>query len=301
MMPGKATRPDDLRCGDLSPIDQRSCSKLRTRGQFLRRALGLLVLIGLVAGSANAQPNAEVLAAFDRFMTQAEAQLNQEVRGRDNFLAVPLGVGSEREARLRQGEVIVEERGTTPTLVPGGMIHRWRGIVFVPKAKVADVLRAVQDYDHGADYYRPEVDWSRTLARNGDDFRVAMRLRKKKVITVVLDTEYDVHYGRLDETHQYSVSKSTKVTEIEHPGEANEKPLAEGSDHGFLILLYSYWRFVDAGDGVFVQCEAISVSRAIRTGLNWLVGPFARDIPRESLQFTLTSTREAVRGHMKTP
>lgn len=239
--------------------------------------------------------------AFDRFVTQAEAQLNQEVQGQENFLAVPLGVKSEREARLRQGEVIVEERGTTPTLVPGGMIHRWRGIVFIPKASMADVLRAVQDYDHIADYYRPEMDWSRTLGRSGDDFRVAMRLRKKKVITIVLDTEYDVRYGRLDERHQYSVSKSTKVTEIANPGEANERPLADGKDHGFMIRLYSYWRFVDAGDGVFVQCEALSVSRGIPTGLNWLVGPFVREVPRESLTFTLKATRESVRGHMKTP
>lgn len=263
--------------------------------------MGALVLIAILTGLAQAAPNSEVLVAFDQFVRQAETQLNQEVRGRENFLGVPLGVGSERETRLRQGEIIVEERGTTPTMVPGGMIHRWRGIVFIPKAKMADVLRTVQDYDTLGNYFRPEVDWGKTLSRNGDDYRVAIRLRKKKVITTVLDTEYDVHYGRLDEKYQYSVSKTTKVTEIANPGEAGEKPMPEGKDHGFMIRLYSYWRFVDAGDGVFVQCEAISASRGIPTGLNWLVGPYVRDVPRESLQFTMKNTRESVWGHMNTP
>jgi hypothetical protein len=260
------------------------------------------VLAGTLVGVGNAERNAEVLPVFERFVTQAETQLNQEVRGQANFLAIVPGAGSPQEARLRQGEVVIEERGTTPTMIPGGgMIHRWRGLVFIPRATLAETLATVEDYDHLANYFHPEVDWSKTLSRNGDDFRVAMRLRKKKVMTIVLDTEYAVHYGRLDERHQYSVSKTTKVVEIANPGERDEHPLPEGKDHGFMIRLYSYWRFVEVSDGVYVQCEALSVSRGIPTGLNWLIGPFVREVPRESLQFTLKSTREAVRAHSKNP
>lgn len=258
-----------------------------------------MAVAAILVSQALAQPNGEALVAFDKFVRQAEQQLSHEVQARDGFLGFVPGAGSEREALLRRGEVVVEERGTTPTPVPGGMIHRWRGVVFIPGVKMADTLGAVQDYDHLAQYFRPEVDWSKTVARAGDDFKVAMRLRKKKVMTIVYDTEYDVHYGRLDDAHHYSVSKSTKVVEIANPGEANEKPLEEGKDHGFMIRLNSYWRFVEVADGTFVQCEALSVSRGIPTGLNWLVGPFIKDVPKESLQFTLRSTREAVRGRMK--
>ena len=47
-----------------------------------------------------------------------------------------------------------------------------------------------------------------------------------------------------------------------------------------------------APGGTYVQCESVSLSRAIPTGLGWLVGPFVTSIPRESLEFTLGSMRK---------
>jgi hypothetical protein len=58
--------------------------------------------------------------------------------------------------------------------------------------------------------------------------------------------------------------------------------------------LNSYWRFLEKDNGVYVQCEAISLTRDVPTGLNWLIGPFIESIPKESLEFTLQSTRNAV-------
>jgi hypothetical protein len=58
--------------------------------------------------------------------------------------------------------------------------------------------------------------------------------------------------------------------------------------------LNSYWRYFDSGRGVYVQCEAVSLTRDIPTALNWLVGPFIQSVPKESLEFTLQSTRSAV-------
>jgi hypothetical protein len=61
-----------------------------------------------------------------------------------------------------------------------------------------------------------------------------------------------------------------------------------------LWRLDSYWRFSDTGHGVYVQCEAISLTRDVPAGLGWLIGPFIESIPKESLEFTLQSTRAAV-------
>jgi len=47
--------------------------------------------------------------------------------------------------------------------------------------------------------------------------------------------------------------------------------------------------------GVYVQLEAISLTRNIPTGLNWLISPFVTSIPKESLLFTLTHTRDALK------
>ena len=51
---------------------------------------------------------------------------------------------------------------------------------------------------------------------------------------------------------------------------------------------------MQVNDGVILQCEAISLTRDIPTGLGWMVGPFVTKIPRESLEFTMTATRAAV-------
>jgi hypothetical protein len=111
---------------------------------------------------------------------------------------------------------------------------------------------------------------------------------------VVLDTEYDVHYRQLDARRAIGDSYSTHIVEVEHPGEPNERQLPPGNDGGYLWRLNSYWRFSEKDRGVYVQCEAISLTRDIPNGLNWLIGPFVESIPKESLEFTLQSTRAAV-------
>jgi hypothetical protein len=169
------------------------------------------------------------------------------------------------------------------------------GTVLIPKVTVAQLLALVQDYDHSHQNYAPDVVKSRLVSHNGDDFQVFMRLRKHKIVTVVLDTDYNVHYGRLDATHQFSFSRSTRVSEIADPGSPNERTLATGHDHGFMWRLNSYWAFEQVEDGVLVECEAISLTRDIPAGLGWMIGPFVNSIPRESLQFTLGATRSALK------
>ena len=58
---------------------------------------------------------------------------------------------------------------------------------------------------------------------------------------------------------------------------------------------------MQADDGVYVQCEAISLTRDIPTGLGWLVRPFIENIPRESLGFTMRATAQAVADQAKHP
>ena len=50
-------------------------------------------------------------------------------------------------------------------------------------------LALMQDYDRNQDNYKPEVLKSRLVSRDGNDFKVYLRLMKKKVITVVLNQD----------------------------------------------------------------------------------------------------------------
>jgi hypothetical protein len=239
--------------------------------------------------------------AFDRYIAAAEKRVTQARGKSDSFLKIDALSAPQRMQvmeRLRQGEVVIEKQGETPSEISGGLIHDWVGMVLIPKVTVAQVLKLIQDYDHSSQHYAPDVVKSRLVSHTGDDFQVFMRLHKHKVVTVVLDTDYNVHYGRLDATHQFSFSRSTRVSEIADPGTPNERTLAAGHDHGFMWRLNSYWAFEQVDDGVLVECEAISLTRGIPAGLGWMIGPFVNSIPRESLQFTLGATRKAL---VKTP
>jgi len=235
--------------------------------------------------------------AFNQYVAAAETRIGKERNS--SFLRLESLSPSERAEmvqRLRSGEIVIEKQGNIPVQIPDGLVHDWVGTVFIPKATAAQVIVLVRDYTHTASYYAPDVMQSRLMSANGDDLHVFMRLWKHKVITVVLDTEYDIHYGRIDSEHQYSDSRSTRISEIADPGTPTEHPMPAGQDHGFMWRLNSYWAFEQAKDGVFVQCEAISLTRDIPTGLGWMIGPFVNSIPRESLQFTLNATRAAMAG-----
>ena len=204
----------------------------------------------------------------------------------------------EAYARLQRGEVISARLQTADpsghSSTPGALIHHWVGTVFIPGVSLAQVLAVVQDYDRHAEYYKPEVAQSKKVEHAGEDFKVHYRLRKKKIITIILDTDYDVHRHSLDAARAYSNSLSTRIAQVENAGEPDEHELPPGKDGGYLWRLNSYWRYFDSGRGVYVQCEAVSLTRDIPAGLNWLVGSFVESVPKESLEFTLQSTRSAV-------
>jgi hypothetical protein len=80
----------------------------------------------------------------------------------------------------------------------------------------------------------------------------------------------------------------------EDPGEPDELEMPPGHDHGFLWRLDSYWRFQERDGGVYVECEAISLSRSVPPGLGWFVNPIIRNLLRQSLTQTLGCLRAAI-------
>ena len=137
--------------------------------------------------------------------------------------------------------------------------------------------------------FSPQVVRTSVVAQQGDRMQIVMRVRQKHIITVVMDTAYDVTFGRLDPQHGFSVSRSTKIAEIDAPGTPNERALSANDEHGFLWRQNTYWSYVERDGGLYMQVESISLSRAIPTGLGWAVGPFIESVPRDSLEFTMQS------------
>jgi len=116
----------------------------------------------------------------------------------------------------------------------------------------------------------------------------------QKGISVVVDTENTAGFGRIDAKRAASSIVATRIAEIENPNTSSEREKPPGQDSGYLWRLNTYWRFFQRDGRTFVQCESISLTRDIPTGVGWLVEPIIRQLPRESLVNTLRKTREAL-------
>ena len=234
----------------------------------------------------------ETLAAFEQYIRQAEAAMEQTLAP-DKFLWSDRD--PKRAKRVRQRKIAAELwEGNGSIKIPGGLIHDWIGAVFIPGATVAATLARIQDYDRHKILYRPEVIDSRLIAHQGNDFQIYLRVLKKKIITVVLDTDHDVHYFRLDHTRWGCRSYTTRAAEVDNAGKPNEIVQPPDTGYGFLWRLNSYWRFEERDGGVYTECRAISLTRDIPTGLGWIVEPIVRSLPKEALVHTLEATRNAV-------
>ncbi len=241
------------------------------------------------------------VAAFNDYVQLTEARNNEELKRGVGLLWVDGLAGTERAQayeELRRGEVKMRKLETlkdgAAIHCPGGMIHHWVGLAFIPGAKLQAVLGVLEDYDQHAVYYAPDVERSKIESRDGDHFRVFLRFRRHKVVTVVLDTEHDVRYFLDSETWVHSRSSAVRIAQVENAGKSDEREKTPGDDDGFLWRMETWWRMIERDGGVYVQSEVVSLTRDIPAGLAWLIGPFVTSIPKESLAFTLEATRKAV-------
>lgn len=267
--------------------------------RLVAAAVAAIVFLVLPLAAAELKPQA--LDAFNRYARLTEAPMDADLARREAYLhidALPEDRRTAAYVQLRGGKVVIDRLETLDQgrqiQVPGGMIHDWIGTVFIPGATLAQTLALDQDYDHHQDIFRPDVMRSKILRHNGDDFLVLLRFYKKKVITTVIDTEHDVHYAVVDATHAQSRSHTTRVQEVDNAGQSDESLEPEGHDRGFLWKMNTYWRFEERDGGMYVECRSISLTRDIPAGLGWLIGPYVTSVPRESLTFTLATTRSAV-------
>jgi hypothetical protein len=258
------------------------------------------------AEAAATKLRAETTSAFDRYARLTDERNDMELQRGTALLwidALPENQRAEAYAALKRGEGQIKQLNTLENgkaiSCPDGMIHHWVGVVFIPGAKVDDVLAILEDYDHQSTYYAPDVERSKILSRDGDHFRVFLRFRRHKVITVVLNSEHDVHYFRDAPGRAHSRSSAVRIAEVENAGKSDEREKPPGDDGGFLWRMETWWRMQERDGGVYVQSEAASLTRDIPTGLGWLIGPFVTSIPKETLLFTLEATRKAVVGRMR--
>ena len=93
----------------------------------LRATVSQSLIIGLLVQACFSQQK-QTSEAFDQHVRRAEARLAQARGSSDSFLAMDAVAPAQKAQvmrRLRQGEVVIEKQGDTPSKIPGGLIHDW--------------------------------------------------------------------------------------------------------------------------------------------------------------------------------
>jgi hypothetical protein len=221
--------------------------------------------------------------------------MEQRLRPGNAFLWVD--EAPEGLARVRAGEIVLSPIGPqVPKRVPSGLIHDWVGAVFIPNATLKDVLQVARDYGRYKELYQPTVIASKAIATSDAKDRFSMLLISNSYLPkTALDADYESCYVQVDDRRAYSVTRATRIQEIEEYGTPTQQVLHEGEGNGIIWKLFSITRYFERDGGVYLEFEAIGLSRDIPASLRWIVEPIVRRISRSSLSTSLQQTAQAVR------
>jgi hypothetical protein len=266
------------------------------------RLISALLLCGPATVSFAVELKQQTLDAYHKYVRITESRIAADL-AQNNHLTwldrLPADRRHSAEARLRNGDILIEtletrDNGGREIDIPDGTVHHWVGGVLIRGATVQAALRLVEDYDHHDVTYRPNVIKSKLIERNGPDFKVFLRFYKKKVVTVVLNNTFVVHYETVDPNRVWSRSRAVKIGEVVDASNPDGPERPFGRDHGYLWGSDSFWRFQQQDGGVYIEMETITLTRDIPTGFGWIVGPIVKSLPREAVTDTLGATRAAL-------
>jgi hypothetical protein len=260
---------------------------------FLSAAFALLLFASVSAQAAPTELETQTVAAWDGYIRSTCART--EVR-LDQSPFLRISEVPERRLRVRAGEIYVWPRSDgRPPKVPHGLIHDWIGAVFVPRATIADVLAVIRDYARYPEMYKPAVIDATAEGSDGNDDTFSMLLMQKVLfVTAAIKGEYQTRYVQVNAKRWYSISQSTRLQAIEKFGQSYMRMLPPDQGPGYIWRLYTITKFEESDGGVYIELEALGLSRDVPVMFRWLVDPIVEHLPRNSVQATLEETRHAV-------
>ena len=273
--------------------------KLDSQNRIRALAFPLIPLMTLLSPTAahGAHLAPGTSEAWDDYVKSANTRMEQRLGHPENFLWVD--EAEDRLAKVRAGEIVVSPVGPqSPKKVPSGLIHDWVGAVFIPNATLADALQVVRDYGRYKDLYQPSVIDSKVIATGEEKDRFSMLLLNRSLLLkTAFDADYESSYVHVDDRRVYSVSRTTRLQEIEDYGSSEQHVLQEGEGKGVMWRLLGITRYMERDGGVYIEFEAIGLSRDIPASIRWLVEPTVRRVSRNSISTSLHQTEDAVRLH----
>lgn len=255
-----------------------------------------LVAAVTAISAAGADLKSETIQQWEDYIKAADTR-HADRLAKGSFLSSDEVAG--QTTKLRNGGVVVTPASQhVPLKVQSGLIHDWTGAAFIPNAKLDDVLPVLRDYDRYKDYYRPNVVCAKRIASSEwkDEFSMVL-MNKSAIARTALDTDYRTVYTQIDDHRWLSVTDATRIQEIAEYDTPSQHVLPENHGTGLIWRLHSLTRFEERDGGVYVEVEAIALSRDIPAALRWVVEPIVRRVSRASLATSLQQTEAAVRSH----
>jgi hypothetical protein len=105
---------------------------------------------------------------------------------------------------------------------------------------------------------------ARPICRSAADDRFSLLLMNKSVLRKTsLEGEYQTLYFHPSTDRLYSISYAMRIQEIENYGQPTERKLSDGAGSGYIWRIASFTRLPQRDDGVYMEVEAIVLSRDI--------------------------------------
>ena len=266
-------------------------------------------LFGLLAVMVAAAPQLtrgaelkpETMQAWNQYVRSADAHMRERLDPGHQFLWTDQS--PDRRARLRGGEILVEPMtGLGTRRVPDGLIHHWVGALFIPDATLESVLAFAHDYDRYKEIYRPKIVDSKLLGcEDGQQQYSVLWLNNVLFVNAALNSQYEARDFPVDQRRWYNIAHATSAQEIESYGQKDERALPPGQGNGFIWRLQSIARYEERDGGVYVELEAIGLTRDIPFSLRWLANPLVARLSRSTLATSLRQTREGVAASAREP
>jgi hypothetical protein len=261
----------------------------------VRKSLVIVILTAgapILLNAIELQPG--TLQAWDDYISAADSRMQARLDAERPFLWTD--EAPDRKSRLQRGEVLVapvSRHGTQS--VPNGLIHDWIGAVFIPNTTLDRLLAVVHDYDRYKEFYKPAVTDSKVLACADRDQSFSMVWQSRVLfVNAAIEGQYQAHDFAVDERRGYTITATTSVQEVEGYGHSGEHLLPPGQGNGFIWRLHSIVRYEERDGGLYLEIEAIALTRDIPASLRWVVKPVVNHLSTASLAASLRQTRDAV-------
>src|SRR5215469_14531599 len=241
-----------------------------------------MAFLVLLSPAIAADLRKETLNAWDQYMESANASMLERVRPGHSFLWID--EHPQFAQQVRAGTLVIEPIGDPNRKhVPYGLIHHWIGAVFLANARLDDVFSVIRDYDHYRNFYPAAVLASKALRHEGADDQFSLLMISRATLAKAAFSSQDLAtYYELDPCRWYSTSYTTRVQEIEDYGGPEQHTLPPDQGHGYIWRLYGIARYEQRDGGVYLEMEAIGLSRDIPVAVRWFVEPIVRRIARDS-------------------